>query len=159
MRPAPATAVSDRTLTRLTLWALLWLAQILAWVAFDEGPGKSFIETQLRRIARAVESIILIRVLKRWRMRRRPRPWLPARPDAWRRAAVGSALRRALRGRDMDARLAALSTALANLDRWVAQLLRRLRHGLSRRAPEHACAGETPLLSAGFVTPLSADTS
>ncbi|WP_395646346.1 hypothetical protein [Terricaulis sp.] len=159
MRRAHTILVSDRTLTRLTLWALLWLAQILSWVAFEEGPGKSFIEAQLRRIARAVESIILIRVLKRWRMRRRPRPWLPARPDAWRRAAVGSALRRALRGRDIDARLIALSTALANLDRWVAQLMRRLRHGLSRRAPERASAGETPALADAFASALCADTS
>ncbi|WP_395647796.1 hypothetical protein [Terricaulis sp.] len=159
MRHAPITSVSDRTLTRLTLWAGLWLAQVLMWFACDSGPGQSIINKQLGRIARAIESIVLIRVLKRWRIRRRPRPWLPARPDSWRRAAVGSALRRALRGRDIDARLTALNAALANLDRLTAHLLRRLRHGLSRRAPIAACAGVGPALADAVAPPLCADTS
>ena len=141
------------------LWAGLWLMRLLGWFAFENGAFNDIIEKHLRKLQRVIEAVIVIRVLKRWRPRQRPRPWIAARPDGWRRAAIGSALRGALRARGCENRIAALNAALANVDRLVTQLEHRLRRGLSRRAPERAWAGEAPMLADAFATPLCADTS
>lgn len=87
------------------------------------------------------------------------RPWIAARADGWRRAAIGSALRRALRARDIESRIAALNTAIANADTLVARLAHRLRRGLSRRAPVAACAGATLAFADAFALPFATDTS
>lgn len=159
MRHAPTIPISHLTLTRLTLWAGLWLMRLLGWFAFENGAFDDVIDKRLRRLRRVIEGIVIMRVLKRWRPRQRPRPWLPVRPDGWRRAAIGSALRRTLRARGIENRIAALNAALANIERLVAQLAHRLRRGLARRAPESAWAGETLALADEPSTPLCADTS
>ncbi|WP_395646857.1 hypothetical protein [Terricaulis sp.] len=133
--------------------------RLLGWFAFENGAFDDIIDKHLRRLRRVIEGVILIRALKRWRPRRRPRPWLPARPDGWRRAAIGSALRRALRARGIENRIAALNAALADIDRFVAGLMHRLRHGLSRRAPAPARAEAAAMLVDATASPLCADTS
>jgi hypothetical protein len=51
-----------------------------------------------------------------------------------RRAVIGSAMRRTLRSKDLNQRIAALSQ---NVDVLVARLLKRLPRGLTRRRPHH----------------------
>jgi hypothetical protein len=50
-----------------------------------------------------------------------------------RRALIGSRLRKAMRGRDNAARIAAILDVLRHPERYIAHLMRRLRKGLTRR--------------------------
>jgi hypothetical protein len=66
------------------------------------------------------------------------------------RVVIGAALRRALRGRDVGAKLAALADVVRNSETHIANLARRLARGMTRRlvfafAPEYApCALAEP---------------
>lgn len=159
MRHAPTVSISNLALTRLMLWAGLWLMRLLGWFAFENGAFNGIIDKHLRTLRRVIEIVIVLRVLKRMRPCRRSRPWMAARQDGWRRAAIGSALRRALRARGVENCIAALNAAIANVEVLVARLAHRLRRGLSRRSPVAACAGSSPALEDLFALPLAADTS
>lgn len=159
MRPAFTVPISDLRLTRLLLWAGLWLVRLLDWVAFEDGVFAKFVDERLRRLQRIVVSVIIVRVRKRYRPRRRPRPWIPARRDGCVRAVIGAALRRACRARGLHARIAALRAVIANADKHAARLSHRLRHGLTRREPLFACAGPTSPLADALTLALRSDTS
>ena len=49
---------------------------------------------------------------------------------------IGARLRRALRHNDPQARTAAIAEVLRNVETWVRALMRRVKHGLTRRAPK-----------------------
>lgn len=159
MRPASTVPVSNLRLTRLLLWAGLWLGRVLDWLALEDSAVADRVDVLLRHLQRIVTSIIIVRVRKRYRPRRRPRPWLPARRDGWGRAIIGAELRRAFRARGLTARITALRAAIANAHKLVARLAHRLRQGLTRRAPVHACAGQASPLADALALPFCSDTS
>ena len=140
---------SDRQLARLIAWAQLMLAWIgaMLFAANPPRPSRRHIRRRyhlfdLEALARMVSRLILIRACAL--AHRRPAPNRSvrnyARPGFFRRtrprnllrAAVGARLRRRLRHRDLRARLAALTRALADIDAAARDLVPRLERRLTR---------------------------
>jgi hypothetical protein len=153
-----AKPVSELRLTRLHRWAMLWLKGFLAfldaaaWFAPLSRQAKKIVHARLDSIERLIVSLLVIRVARRVHPLNRQHFTLRrgVTRDGWRRAVLGSALRRALRPKDVRARIEALRQDISTL---VARLARRLPRGLTRRRGSHA----PPVLRARW--PLAALTS
>lgn len=136
-----APPISQHRLNRCHRWMLLWLAWLAAFL--DQARAFAPLSAQATAIAhrwldcieRGLSNIVLCRAVSQVR-------FLPAQKHAGRRrikthlrrAAIGSALRRRLRVRDLNQRIAALSQDIAVL---VAHVVKRLPRGLTRRRPHH----------------------
>jgi hypothetical protein len=133
-----AKPVSELRLTRLHRWAMLWLKGFLAfldaaaWIAPLSRQVEKIAHARLDSIERLIVSLLVIRVARRVRQLNRKSFTLRRgiTRDGWRRAVLGSALRRALRPKDVRARIAALRQDISTL---AARLARRLPRGLTRR--------------------------
>lgn len=131
-----APPISELRLQRFHRWALLWLKWFAAFLnaASAYAPLSKQATTighrWLDRIEIVLVSIILVRTARRIRPVRAPKH-CHRRTEAYlKRAIIGSAMRRMLRPRRLDQRIAALSQDTEAL---VARLLKRLPRGLTRR--------------------------
>ena len=135
-----AEPISDLRLQRFHRWAMLWLKWFAAFLdaagAFApiSKQAESIGHHWLDRIERIILAIVMLRAVRRVRRIKSHRPFAVHRlkQRALPRAVIGSALRRALRPRDLRQRIAALTQSIDGL---VARLLKRLPRGLTRRRP------------------------
>jgi len=131
---------TQHRLQRFHRWAMLWLAWFAAFLdsASAFAPVTKQVETighrWLDRIERIVMAIVMLRAVRHVRgMQAREGVAEHRRKErALARAVVGSALRRAIRSKDLRERIARLQQ---DIDALVARLLRRLPRGLTRRGP------------------------
>ena len=160
----------DHRLTRFLTVVWLRLLRMLGRLLAGEAPCRE----DLNAMSRFVASFILIRACRQLdpNPRRAPREppanaapgftrRAPARSYAFVRAAVGSKLRRRLRGRTPLAHIAALIRAILNLGALTAQLVKRMKRGLTRLRPlvlVHAFA-DAPTGLALAPAPQAADSS
>jgi hypothetical protein len=137
-----APPISEHRLHRYHRWMLLWLSWFAAFLeqarAFAPFPAQAIAIAHrwLDPIERLLINIVTLRAAPHVRGN------IPARHSPRRRndtqmlrAIIGSAMRRALRSKDLNQRIAALSL---DVDVLVARLLKRLPCGLTRRRPHHA---------------------
>ncbi|MFT3728848.1 MAG: hypothetical protein QM759_13575 [Terricaulis sp.] len=126
-------------LQRLRRWILLWLKWFTAFLA-TAGEFAPFTQqaervahSWLDHIERGLLSVIILRAFASIRTLQPPRHSSRRRKQRqhW-RALIGSSLRRALRGRTLAERIAALSQ---NLEPLVARFIKRIPRGLTRRRP------------------------
>lgn len=159
--PAP-TRLSALRLSRLQKWLSLWLVWFVAHVLAHIAPPRA--AAMLAQARRRTRILLLIHALRRVAppaQPHKPRCYDPARTcrelDA--RVLVGHALNRALKAPGAIAQAQHLYAILANPERWIARIVRRLmrRYTKLRRAPrfEHAI----PLRSFAAPTAFAADTS
>ncbi len=130
---------SPLRLTRLHRWAMLWLTWFAAFLDGVAAHGRMSRDIEaaahllLDRAERLLVSLAIIEAAPRVRtiapLKHSPRA---RKRRGWRRALLGSRLRRRLRPRALKARIEALRIALATL---VGQILRRLPRGFTRRRP------------------------
>lgn len=159
MRLAPEPPISEHRLSRLTLWAGLWLARLAA-LLLGEGRVPAVIEQGVARFSRIVRGVIMLRVAAAMPpLRQMRRPWPLRTLTAQRRAVFGSAVRRILRARTLAERIAKLRAFAANIDAICERLLRRLQRGLTRRRPRQWRPECALALAFPQVAPLVADTS
>jgi hypothetical protein len=135
-----AEPISDLRLTRFHRWAMLWLKWFVAFL--DAAGALAPISTQaerighrwLDRIERVIFAIVMLRAVRHVRCIKSRRPFALHRlaRSGLSRAVIGSALRRALRPKDLRGRIEALKQSL---DVLIARLLKRLPRGLTRRRP------------------------
>jgi hypothetical protein len=137
-----APPISAHRIHRYHRWMLLWLTWFAAFLkqarAFApfSAQATAIAHRWLDRIERLLVNIVLLRAAPHVRLNNTPKH-SPRRKTETQmlRAIIGSAMRRALRSKDMNQRIAALSQ---NVDVLVARLLKRLPRGLTRRRPHHA---------------------
>jgi hypothetical protein len=120
---------------------LLWLTWFAAFLkqarAFAplSAQATAIAHRWLDRIERLLSSIVMLRAAPHVRTNTPPKHSSRRRIETqMRRAIIGSAMRRALRSKDLNQRIAALSQDVGIL---VARLLKRLPRGLTRRRPHH----------------------
>ena len=146
-------------LKRRALWASLWLAKLLtvlpAFERFAPAGARAWLDRRLNFLADFVINLIFIRAAQSRTGAPPPRHWKQIamkqahhdvraniRHDL--RAALGGALRRAVKVRgSFKARAEAILIALHNQTKLAAQLCRRMRRGLSRRASAFTRAMDT----------------
>ena len=137
-------------LKRRALWASLWLAKLLtvlpAFERFAPTAAKVWLDRRLTLLADFVINLIFMRAahsrtrgaaLRNWKQIALKRAHHDVRTNVEHdlRAALGGALRRAVKVRgSFKARAEAILIALHNQAKLAAQLCRRMRRGLSRRA-------------------------
>jgi hypothetical protein len=161
-----AAPISDLCLQRFHRWAILWLCRFVGFLdaVTASGPllqqAHAIAHTWLNRIERLLADIILIRAGSRLRPIPPPRGVAQhARRDhGLLRAALGGTLRRALRSRDLRARVAALRQDITPL---VARIVRRAPRGLTRRRPilPTWARRDAPAATACGISSVDADTS
>ncbi|MFZ2030610.1 MAG: hypothetical protein WAU68_09910 [Vitreimonas sp.] len=131
---------TQHRLQRFHRWAMLWLAWFTAFLESARlfAPITAQVEEighrWLDRIERVIMAVVMLRAVTRVR-RVTPRKGVDEhrrKDSALARAVVGSALRRAIRSKDLRERIARLQQ---DIDALVARLLRRLPCGLTRRRP------------------------
>jgi hypothetical protein len=160
--------ISPQSLPRFIAWVWLWLLKHAWFLAFG-GPEA---DAHLRRMRRAIASIIVIRAAHRFPKRAHKAAGRISAPPGFRqsgrlsgqrafRALVGRKLWRALRARGRGAWLCALFAALQDIDAWTGHVARRFARRLTRlypitpaHPPARAFTANAPLPA-----PLSADTS
>ena len=136
-----AEPISDLRLQRFHRWALLWLTWFAGFLdaAGRFAPLAKQAETighhWLDRIERVLLAIVMLRAVPRVRPLRDRRTGAQHRliRSALSRAVVGAKLRRALRPKHLRQRIDALCRA--DLSALVADILKRLPRGLTRRRP------------------------
>lgn len=135
--------ISEHRLNRYHRWMLLWLTWLAAFLREARAfapismQATAIAHRWLDRIELLLTNIVLIRAAPHVRFIAPPKHSPRRRTQTQsRRAILGAAIRRALRPRDLNQRIAALSQ---NVDTLVARLLKRLPHGLTRRRPHHTC--------------------
>lgn len=167
MRPAPKPPISPHRLARLTRWMRLWL-KWFAWAFFTCFPPnmprtwRASAEAQLDIVTKTVRDIVFLHACARMpplkfhavhrygRYKRRGE----------RRAIIGSALRKAVRGKGFRARIAAIIAVMEDIERHIVRLARRLRKGLTRMRVIVAQRGAAmPCPAAAWLSRTSADTS
>lgn len=144
MHTAPApTLPTELRLNRLHKWLSLWLVWFVAHVLAHIAPQRAV--ALLAQARRRTRILLLIHAL-----RRVPPPPQPHKPRCYdlarpcRRVSssviVGHALNRALKAPDAIAQAQHLYAILANPERWIARIVRRLKRGFTklRRAPRFA---------------------
>lgn len=149
MHTAPApTRLSALRLDRLQKWLSLWLVWFVAHVLAHIAPQRA--AALLAQARRRTRILLLIHAL-----RRVPPPPQPHKPRCYdlarpcrrlsARVIVGHALNRALKAPGAIAQAQHLNAILANPQRWIARIVRRLkrRYTKLRRAPRFAYC--TPL--------------
>lgn len=136
-------------LARLNAWARLWLAWFAGLFAAWCSAGGRMNARELDRLARGVGRLIVINAAARFV---RP-PRSSHRHGRLKRAqwstVLGSAIRRAMRGKDAPTRLVAILSVMRDLDLYVERVLKRLPRGLTRLrvilpAPQAAAALDAP---------------
>jgi hypothetical protein len=134
-----APPISEHRLNRYHRWMPLWLRWFAAFlkraraVAPFSAEATAIAHLWLDRIERLLVSIVILRAAPHVRATGAPKHSPRRRTETqWRRAIIGSAIRRALRSKDLNQRIAALSQDAGAL---VARLLKRLPRGLTRRCP------------------------
>ena len=162
--------ITPHRFARLIAWALC----VVAWVAAMLAGNAAIVRHARQRdwhlgldnLAWLVRRLILARACQLGRLRSRRRPRGHGRGPVKRnvhllRAAAGSRLRRALRHRDMSARLSLFVHALRNIDTYAAPLARRLvKRCLTRLAPIlPAPTADALILGAPASPPACADSS
>jgi hypothetical protein len=168
-------SISDHRLARLIRWGEAVLAWLAAILITDAQPKRRHGArcAMLDLMPRFIECLLVLRasnlVFPRPFARRTTRPLhapagfarrAPTRTQTL-RAAIGLAMRRRLRPRDLCARFAVWFEALRNLDAFAAPLVRRARRRLTRLSalipvrPPHVTARSI----APAVAPQPADTS
>ena len=160
-----APAITELRLQRFHRWALLWLKWFAAFLNGASGfaplskQATAIGHQWLGRIETVLVNIVLVRAATRVRTVSTLKHAAHRRIEThMTRAVIGSAMRRSLRSRRLDQRIAALSQ---NLEALVARLLRRRPRGLTRRRPIRT-RPEMRRAEVAFVcdnAPLSADTS
>ena len=131
MRSASA-PISPHKLARLQAWLRLWLIWFAGAFAALCGAGEGADARLFDRASRNVARLVVLHALARLKLSPRCAHRHGRLKDASFRAIAGSALRRAMRGRDGAARLFAIFAVLREIDAHVARLMRRLRKGLTR---------------------------
>ena len=162
-----AEPISDLRLTRFHRWAMLWLKW---FVSFLEAAGafapvskqaQAIGHAWLDQIERIILNIVMLRAAPHVRRlnRRKGVAQHPINDTSLRRAIIGSALRRALRAKDLRQRIELLVSV--NICALVARLLKRLPRGLTRRRPIVAAPETRETETANRLIPsaLCADTS
>jgi len=136
-----APPISEHRLNRYHRWMLLWLTWFAAFLkqarAFApfSAQAVAIAHRWLDRIERLLVSVVLLRAAPHVRPTGAPKHSSRRRTETHlQRAIIGSAMRRALRAKDLTQRIAALSQ---DVDGLVARLLKRLPRGLTRRRPHH----------------------
>jgi hypothetical protein len=136
MNAAPRPRITERTLQRLCLWLALVVARLAAPVLNALAPRAA--ARLLDEYARMAAMLLVARAVARTRFKAPGRGRYPvqSRPLNVRRVA-GAQLRRALRSPQSADRARALCACVANAERWIAYIARRLRRGLTklRRLP------------------------
>lgn len=160
MQPA-RTIISPHRLARLMRWAQLWLqglaAVLLAFLECD----RAGLRQMLRETSIRIGQFAFLHVAQGVRPPRR-KTWKPrVRRGGWRRALIGSRLRKLLRARDPVAHFFAILSVMRDFERHVRRLARRLARGLTRLrsippAREHDVSA---LLTRGHAFANAADTS
>ncbi|QGZ94624.1 hypothetical protein [Terricaulis silvestris] len=137
-----APPITEHRLQRYQRWVLLWLKWFAAFLrearAFApfSDQAAAIAHQWLDRIERILTSIVMLRAAPHVRGNTAPKHSARRRIEThMRRAIIGSAMRRALRSKDLNQRIAALSK---DVDALVARLLKRLPRGLTRRRPHRA---------------------
>lgn len=167
MTNAIRTPITEHHLQRLCLWLALVVARLAAPVLNAIAPRA--IARLLDEYARTARLLLVARAINHIAFKAPRRGPLPVdfRRHTLRRVA-GASLRRALRGHD---RARALVACLADAERWIAHIARRLQRGLTklRRLPRPravARVAQLAHLSGGqggghaFMSPhIAADTS
>ncbi|QGZ96915.1 hypothetical protein [Terricaulis silvestris] len=132
-----APPISEHRLQRTQRWMLLWLKWFAAFlhearaIAPFSDQATVIAHQWLNRIERLLVSIVMLRAAPHVRFINPPKHSARRRIETHRRRAIiGSAIRRALRSKDLQKRIAALSQ---NVETLVARLLQRLPRGLTRR--------------------------
>jgi hypothetical protein len=142
----------------LSLWLVWFVAHLLAYIAPQRAAA---LLAQARRGTRVLLLLHALRRITPPRQPHKPRCYDPARPcrRLSARVIVGHALNRALKAPDAIAQAQHLYAILANPERWIARIVRRLnrRYTKLRRAPRFAHS--TPLNSLAAPTAFAADTS
>jgi hypothetical protein len=161
-----AEPISDLRLTRFHRWAMLWLKWFVSFLDAQGALAPISKQAQtighrwLDDIERIILNIVMLRAACHVRRchQRKGVSERRLKEIALRRAIIGSAMRRAMRPRDLRQRIEALTQ---NIDALVAQLLRRLPRGLTRRRPILAAPEPRIVdqLSACLLPALAADTS
>jgi hypothetical protein len=134
-----APPISEHRLNRYHRWMLLWLTWFAAFLrearAFApfSAQATAIAHRWLDRIERLLVNIVLLRAAPHVRLNNTPKHSPRRKTETHMlRAVIGSAMRRALRSKDLNQRIAALSQ---DVDVLVARLLKRLPRGLTRRRP------------------------
>jgi hypothetical protein len=137
-----APPIPEHRLHRYHRWMLLWLTWFAAFLrearAFApfSAQATAIAHRWLDRIERLLVNIVLLRAAPHVRLNNTPKHSPRRKTETqMRRAVIGSAMRRTLRSKDLNQRIAALSQ---DVDALVARLLKRLPRGLTRRRPHHA---------------------
>jgi hypothetical protein len=135
-----AQPISHQRLQRFHRWAMLWLKWFAAFL--DAAAGAAPLSQQAQAIGhrwldgveRLIVDIVILRAARRVRPCNKPCEFSEHRQKqtGFRRAVIGSAMRRALRPKDLRRRIEALSQSIEAL---VERVLRRLPCGLTRRRP------------------------
>lgn len=142
MRLAPTPIISEHRFARLLRWASLFAsgaaAAILAMLG-NKNPRRA-----LDRLARVVAMLIFVGAAARVVGPRKHGTCRHggAQQRGALRALIGQGARRVLRGRDVFARLGAIFSALLRIERHIARMASRLRHGLTRRRAWRVRASE-----------------
>ena len=137
--------ISQHRLERLATWSrlmLVWIVGAFIGTMKNSRRLRRFGDLTLNALATQVAAIIYHRAVNLLRLYARPQEIVRVfgtrgfkqrtGPKSLIRAAHGSWLRKALRHRDPVARISILLHALANIDRYVARILPRLKRRLTR---------------------------
>lgn len=134
-----APPISEHRLQRYQRWALLWLKWFAVFLTHARASAplsaqaSAIAHQWLDRIERTLISIVILRAAPRVRVTNTPKHSARRRTEThMRRAIMGGAMRRALRSKNLQQRIAALSTPV---DVLVSRLLQRLPRGLTCRRP------------------------
>lgn len=161
--------LTQHRLKRLTAWAMLLLAWMLA--VFSEGAAMSSRQARTRhgrgnldRIARIVCALIAQYTARLPNRRRKPyqalrqfasRGFVQRKQRHLWRSAFGSALRRRLYAHDPRQRIEKLSAALRNLDELAAMFARRMERGFTRLKPLVLASPVCEIVRTHFVVAVS----
>jgi hypothetical protein len=171
MKHKPRPPISNQRLARITTWVRLWLLRLAGFVIEHAGASappprwlERMIEPMLAYLARTLALLIVVRALQRvdlppTRGRRFPGRYRPMRASM-ERLLVGAPLRRALRGRDVRARIAALLHFMCDPEAAITAQAARLRRGVRfLRAIFFAECKTTPAPAGPRLRAAHADTS
>jgi hypothetical protein len=126
-RPSP---LNEQRLQRLSLWLALTVAWFVAHVLGAVAPEAA--ARLLAQHARSARLLLVARAVKRLGFTAARIPLRIERRRLTCRAVAGAALRHAFRQRTLAGRARALCAALADAERWIARIVRRLRRGFTK---------------------------
>jgi hypothetical protein len=128
-RPNP---INRHKLARLVAWGQLllvwWVPRVAAWAL----QGRPITRRELDRVARALQPLMVARVMARMPVLQRSRNRHGRLKHYTRRTLAGAYFRRLTRGRTWAERIFALLAFMRDAKRHIARQLKRLRRGLTR---------------------------